>query len=90
MPVLRDLDVQVEVHRGPEERLDAFDRLKRANTETYQKIMLDIIGAPATFAPPRLHIDDGVRRWARDRVSRLFPGSSRPRDDPDSSSTITP
>ena len=57
----------------------AFDRLKRANTETYQKIMLDIIGAPAHFAPPRLNVDEVVLRRAKDRISRLFPGSARRR-----------
>jgi heptosyltransferase-2 len=57
----------------------AFDRLKRANTETYQKIMLDIIGAPGGFAPPRLNLDEGLLRRAKDRISSLFPGSSRRR-----------
>ena len=57
----------------------AFDRLKRANTETYQKIMLDIIGAPGSFVPPRLNVDEGVRRRAADRITSLFPGSARRR-----------
>jgi ADP-heptose:LPS heptosyltransferase len=57
----------------------AFDRLKQANTETYQKLMLDIIGAPASFGPPRLRLDENLARRARDRISALFPGSTKRR-----------
>jgi heptosyltransferase-2 len=57
----------------------AFDRLKKANTETYQKLMLDIVGESGAAAPPRLKPDDRVERAARIRLDGLFPDSSRPR-----------
>ena len=59
--------------------LAAFDRLKRANTEPYQKIMLGIIGENAEFGPPRLEVDDRLLEGARERVSRLFGTSNRRR-----------
>jgi ADP-heptose:LPS heptosyltransferase len=57
----------------------AFDRLKRANTEPYQKIMLDIIGENAEFGPPRLEVDDQLLKVAREQVSSLFGTSNKRR-----------
>jgi ADP-heptose:LPS heptosyltransferase len=41
--------------------------------------MLDIIGTPRSFAPPRLNVDKGLLNRAKNRVSSLFPGSARRR-----------
>ena len=57
----------------------AFDRLKRANTESYQRLMLDIIGEEGPIVPPRLSIDPKLVDRAARRVSDLFPGSPRRR-----------
>lgn len=57
----------------------AFDRLKRANTLTYQRRMLDILGSEAPFGPPELRLPDPLRAAAAARVAALFPGPRRPR-----------
>ena len=58
----------------------AFDRLKRENTRSYQSHMLAILGARAApVPPPALRIDDERRDKARQRISALFDGSTRPR-----------
>jgi len=58
----------------------AFDRLKRANTQTYQRHMMAIIGADdAEIAPPALAIDDGLVGAAKTRMTALFGGRARPR-----------
>lgn len=58
----------------------AFDRLKRANTETYQHRMLSILGAEgADIPPPALLLGDDLVRGAKQRVAALFDGSARPR-----------
>lgn len=58
----------------------AFDRLKRANTETYQQHMLSILGAEAAeIPPPALLIGEDLLRSAKQRVAALFGGSARPR-----------
>jgi heptosyltransferase-2 len=56
----------------------AFDRLKKANKETYQKLMLDIVGESETAAPPRLKRDPRAELAAKTRLTDLFPGSGRP------------
>jgi ADP-heptose:LPS heptosyltransferase len=60
-------------------RMASFDRLKRENTQSYQKIMLDIIGAEGSVAPPILNADEDMVMRAAANVSALFPGSKRPR-----------
>jgi ADP-heptose:LPS heptosyltransferase len=56
----------------------AFDRLKRANTETYQAHMLAILGAdPAVIPAPALRIPAALRAAATARLAALFPGSAR-------------
>ena len=57
----------------------AFDRLKQANTETYQARMLAILGAAPPFAPPSLRIPQAEQRRAADRVAALFRPGRRPR-----------
>lgn len=60
-------------------RMASFDRLKRENTDSYQKIMLDIIGGKGPVAPPILNADEDMVMQAAAKVSALFPGSTRPR-----------
>lgn len=60
-------------------RMASFDRLKRANTDSYQDLMRDIIGAQGPVAPPVLNLDEGMAQRAAATVSALFPGSTRPR-----------
>lgn len=56
----------------------ACDRLKRQNTESYQALMLAILGeADAAVPRPALHVPDSLRADAAARVSLLFAGSNR-------------
>ena len=58
----------------------AFDRLKRANTQSYQRLMLDILGCPkATIPPPPLQVDKELRAAAAARLSNLLGQSTRKR-----------
>src|SRR5262249_22810014 len=50
----------------------AFDRLKQANTRSYQRIMLDIIGHTGDFAPPALTVPPSLATNAAARVAELF------------------
>lgn len=49
----------------------AFDRLKRQNTETYQRLMADILGADGPVAPPALVMPPALRADAAARVAAL-------------------
>jgi ADP-heptose:LPS heptosyltransferase len=56
----------------------AFDRLKRANTASYQTLMLRIMGFEGAVVPrPSLEISALSRAGAVKRIGRLFPESSR-------------
>lgn len=57
----------------------AFDRVKRQNTETYQRRMLDILEFDGRFEPPALEIQSSLRAAAVDRIMALFPDPKRPR-----------
>lgn len=58
----------------------AFDRLKRANTASYQRLMLDILACPdAAIPPPALTIDDALLAAAAARVAELFGDEPRRR-----------
>jgi len=58
----------------------AFDRLKRANTQTYQHHMLSILEADeAEIPPPALVIGDDLVRAAKARMNELFGDRMRPR-----------
>jgi len=46
----------------------AFDRVKQANTISYQQLMMDILEAPGAFARPALRVPEGVAQAARARV----------------------
>ena len=46
----------------------AFDRVKQANTVSYQQLMLDILEVPGPFVRPALRVPDGLRQAARARV----------------------
>jgi ADP-heptose:LPS heptosyltransferase len=51
----------------------SFDRLKRGNAESYQRLMLAIAGCPdAPVTPPALRVDGGVRAAAASRLTELF------------------
>jgi ADP-heptose:LPS heptosyltransferase len=50
----------------------AFDRLKRANTRSYQALMFDIVGGDGDFAPPALSVGPGLRAAAAARLAGLF------------------
>ncbi len=56
--------------------LAAFDRLKRANTQTYQRLMADIVGHAGVVPPPALAVPPRLREAAAARVDGLF---GRPR-----------
>ncbi len=60
-------------------QMAAFDRLKRANTDSYQQIMLEIVGDEGPIVPPRLVVDRALLDQAANRVSNLYPGSTRRR-----------
>ncbi len=57
----------------------AFDRLKQANTESYQARMLAILEAGPDFAPPALRVAEAERQRAARRVATLFAPGRRPR-----------
>jgi len=57
----------------------AFDRVKRANSLSYQRLMLDIVGARGDITPPALRVPEPVRAAAAARVDGLFGGRTRPR-----------
>jgi ADP-heptose:LPS heptosyltransferase len=58
----------------------AFDRVKKANEESFQRLMLQIIGCPErAIAPPALRVDAPLRQAAAARLAELFPGSSNRR-----------
>ncbi len=58
----------------------AFDRLKRSNRQSYQQLMLGIIGAPdEPVKPPALRLDAAAQATAAGRLADLFGGSRRPR-----------
>lgn len=59
--------------------LAAFDRLKRANAETYQARMLAILGAVPPFPPPSLRVPEAERTRAAHRIAALFSPGRRPR-----------
>ena len=43
----------------------AFDRVKQANTMSYQQLMLDILEAPGPFVRPALRVPEGLARAAK-------------------------
>ena len=56
----------------------AFDRLKRQNTDSYQSLMLAILGADGqAIARPTLEIPESLRAAASERVRTLFMGRPR-------------
>lgn len=56
----------------------AFDRVKRLNTQTYQRLMADILDATGPVAPPTLEVPPALREAAAARVGALFgPGRRR-------------
>src|SRR3984893_5618294 len=58
----------------------AFDRVKRGNTQSYQELMLAIIGAPdEPIKPPALRIDAAAQTTAAERIAELFDGRPRRR-----------
>ncbi len=57
----------------------AFDRLKRANSESYQKLMLDIVGVDGPIEPPRLTVEQKHLDHAAGWIAGLFAGSTRRR-----------
>jgi heptosyltransferase-1 len=58
----------------------AFDRVKRHNTQSYQQLMLAIIGAPdEPVKPPALRLDACAQTAAAERLAELFGGSRRRR-----------
>jgi heptosyltransferase-2 len=60
-------------------QLGSFDRLKKANTKSYQQLMLEIIGETGRVDPPPLKVDDGLLATAARQVSSLFAGRTRRR-----------
>lgn len=59
--------------------LAAFDRLKRANTKTYQARMMAILESGEPVRPPALSVDPALRARAAGRVAELFGHSGRKR-----------
>ena len=58
----------------------AFDRLKKANEQSYQRLMLSILGADdAPIAAPAIQIPSDARERATARFLTLFGDSSRQR-----------
>jgi ADP-heptose:LPS heptosyltransferase len=58
----------------------AFDRLKRANTKSYQAIMLEIIGASGAQIPaPSIEVDPALWSQVSQQLSALLGGRERPR-----------
>lgn len=61
-------------------QMAAFDRVKKANRESYQKLMLDIVGcSDPAIPPPALRIDPKLKEAAAARCAKLFPGGARRR-----------
>ena len=61
-------------------QMAAFDRLKCQNQQSYQELMLSIIGRPgAKVASPELELDRSTQTAAATRVSELFGGRPRQR-----------
>jgi ADP-heptose:LPS heptosyltransferase len=59
--------------------LAAFDRLKHANTKSYQRWMCDILGHDGPIVPPALKLSEDLLGGARTRVATLLPGPRRSR-----------
>ena len=57
----------------------AFDRLKKANTESYQRLMLNIIGDDREPQAPVLRVPRPLQDDANARVAAVFPDRSRSR-----------
>ena len=57
----------------------SFDRLKQANTTSYQARMLAILDAAPVFAPPELRVAETERQRAARDVAALFAPGRRPR-----------
>jgi heptosyltransferase-1 len=57
----------------------AFDRLKRSNIDSYQRIMLDVIDHGGPVEPAVLEVREAHRRQARSRLADLFPRGGRRR-----------
>lgn len=57
----------------------AFDRVKRSNTDSYQRIMLDVIGHDGPVEPSILDVSEAHRQQARSRLAALFPRTVRRR-----------
>ena len=59
----------------------AFDRVKRANRQSYQERMLAILGFPerTEIPPPALTVNTGLRDAARARLQQLCGGAARRR-----------
>lgn len=57
----------------------AFDRIKRQNTQSYQRLMCNIIGATGDFARPSLNVPSVLRAAAATRIRALFGESKRRR-----------
>ena len=56
----------------------SFDRLKRGNTESYQRLMLAIVGAAEMpISPPILRVDARIRAAAAARLTALFGAGRR-------------
>jgi len=61
-------------------QMATFDRLKRTNRQSYQKLMLDIIGRPNDpVPPPALEVDHSLQQAAAARLAELFGGRPRSR-----------
>jgi ADP-heptose:LPS heptosyltransferase len=58
----------------------AFDRVKKANEHSYQRLMLRIVGCPEhAIAAPALNVDAALQEAAAARLSQLFPRDRRRR-----------
>jgi ADP-heptose:LPS heptosyltransferase len=57
----------------------SFDRLKRQNTDSYQRIMLDIIGHDGPVLPPVLNLSEDSTAAAGRLVASMFQNSERAR-----------
>ncbi len=53
--------------------LAVFDRVKKQNELSYQKIMYDICGFSEPISKPRLLLPDNLKRWAGDLLSQFMP-----------------
>ncbi len=57
----------------------AFDRVKRANSKSYQERMLAILGAEGGFAPPALMVPPELVHAAAARIDAAYRGAGRRR-----------